>query len=290
MVRVPRSAIPMLLPASALFLILLGGPLVSLLGESLRLFVPGRVGAAEDAPFTLANYAELVNWAYLRFFWETLRISFIAALISLALGFLIAHSVARTPSTLVRKLWIGFLISMMFISIIVRVYSLELTFGPVGFLNWMPRMLGLGRSSITMIEIVVVAGLVHFTLPLTALTLVGAIQNINPRLVEAAQALGAPRWKAHLSVTLPLSMRGLLAAFLIAFTLSISGFVIPMILGKGRVLFVSNLIYSRFSEVANYPSGSALSVSLLVLSFIIVYGISVLVGRRLKTAQQVSTS
>ena len=99
---------------------------------------------------------------------------------------------------------------------------------------------------------------------MATLTLLGTIQNVDPRLVDAAQALGAPGWKAHLTITLPLCMRGLLAAFLFAFTFSISAFVIPMILGKGRVLFISNLIYNRFSEIANYPSGAAISIVLFV--------------------------
>ena len=56
-----------------------------------------------------------------------------------------------------------------------------------------------------------------------------------------------------MTVTVPLSSRGILSAFLISYTLCISAFVVPMVLGKGKVLFVSNLIYNRFSEIANYP-------------------------------------
>ena len=73
---------------------------------------------------------------------------------------------------------------------------------------------------------------------------------------------------------------GLLSAFLISFTLCLSAFVVPMILGKGKILFVSNLIYARFSEIANYPSGSAISIIMLVLSLLIIYGVSYLVTSR----------
>ena len=54
---------------------------------------------------------------------------------------------------------------------------------------------------------------------------------------------------------------------------------VPMILGKGKVLFVSNLIYSRFSELANYPSGSAISVVMLIVSLLIIYVVSRLAAR-----------
>ncbi len=88
------------------------------------------------------------------------------------------------------------------------------------------------------------------------------------------RSLGAPAWRAHLTITLPLSRAGLVAAFLIALTFSISAFVIPMVLGKGRVLFVSNTIYDRFSEIADYPSGAAISVVMLVVSLLVVMGLS----------------
>jgi ABC-type spermidine/putrescine transport system permease subunit I len=72
-----------------------------------------------------------------------------------------------------------------------------------------------------------------------------------------------------------------LAAFLFAFTFSISAFVIPMILGKGRVLFVSNLVYNRFSEIADYPSGAAVSIVLFSVALAMVYVLSSQINRRL---------
>src|SRR5262249_30050304 len=95
-----------------------------------------------------------------------------------------------------------------------------------------------------------------------------------------AQALGAPVWKAHLDVTLPLSARALLSAFMLCFTFCLSAFVIPLVLGKGRILFVSNLVYSRFGEVANYPGGAAIAIVLLLLSLAFIYATSLLASRR----------
>ena len=90
--------------------------------------------------------------------------------------------------------------------------------------------------------------------------------------------MGAPAWRAHLTITL--CIRGILAAFLFGFTFSISAFVFPMIPGKGRILFISNLIYTRFSEIANYPSGAAISVVLFVLAMLIVYVMTLMVNKR----------
>ena len=272
--KLTRSALLLLVPAATVFGVLLVLPLGGILDESFKVFIPGRVGSAADAPYTLANYFELFAPAYVSYFVGTFRLATIAAILALLVAYPIAYYVARMRSARIRNLAIGLLITLMFLSALVRVYSLELTFGTVGVLRPVLVFLEISTNSRGYIECLVVAGLLHFIIPMAALTLIGTIQNLNPRLVEAAQALGAARWKAHLTVTIPLSARGILSAFLISYTLSISAFVVPMVLGKGKILFVSNLIYSRFSEVANYPSGSAISISLLVISLTIVYVVS----------------
>jgi ABC-type spermidine/putrescine transport system permease subunit I len=260
-------------PAVVLMVVLLVAPLLTIANESFKSYVPGRIGGVGDFHFTFANYADMLAPAYLEYFGQTLRIGFEATLLGLALGYPIAYLVARQRSQWVRKALLTFLFSMLFMSILVRVYALLLTFGSVGMLRNTASILGYSPNSFGFTEILVIAGLLHVIVPMIALTLVGTIQNINPSLEAAALVLGAPRWKTFLAVTLPLSSRGIMSAFLIAYTLCISAFVVPLILGKGVVLMVANLIYSRFSEVANFPGGAAIAVLLLVISLAIVYGI-----------------
>jgi ABC-type spermidine/putrescine transport system permease subunit I len=255
-------------------------PLLRVLEESFREFVSGRIGSDADAPFTLANYIDLLHASYVSFFWDTFRIGFIASFLAVLLAFPIAHFVARRRSDWLRTTTIGFLITLMFLSVLVRVYAIELSFGPVGFARDIAPLFGVRSGSRFYIEFMIVLGLLHYVVPMSALVLIGTIQNVNPRLVEAAQALGAARWKSHLAITLPLSARGVLSAFLISFTLSISAFVIPMVLGRGKVTFVSNLIYNRFSELANFPSGSAVAIVMLVISLLVIYAVSRLTSSR----------
>ncbi len=272
--RPTRSALLLLAPAICTFMLLLVFPMATVLIESFREFIPGRIGSSANAPFTLQNYTELAGSAYVGFFLQTFWLGLIASTIALLIAFPLAYHIARQRSRVIRRIAIAGLIALMFLSALVRVYSLELTFGSAGFVRPLLTSLGLNPNSRTYVEVLVLIGLLHYAVPMSTLVLIGTVQNVNPRLAEAAQALGAPRWKAHLSVTVPLSMSGILSAFLVSYTISISAFVIPWILGKGRVLFVSNLIYSRFSEVANYPSGAAVSIVMLVLSLLVVYVIS----------------
>lgn len=272
--KLTRGSALLLVPAASVLVVLLFLPLLNIAVESVKEFIPGRIGSAANAPYTLDNYAELLKPIYFYYFLDTFRLGLIACLVALVVAYPIAYFVARQPPGAKRKLCIGFLIAMIFLSALVRVYSVELTFGPLGFLRPIASVLHLSPNGRTMLEMLVIAGLLHFVIPMAALVLVGTLQNLDPRLAEAAQSLGAPRWKAHLTITIPLSARGILSAFLICYTLSISAFVVPMILGRGKLLFISNLIYSRFSEVANYPSGSAISLIMLIVSLFIVYLVS----------------
>jgi ABC-type spermidine/putrescine transport system permease subunit I len=274
------GSFPLLLPAIAIYLGLFFLPLSWLLLESFRLYTPGGIGAAAGAPLTLANYAELLTPAFARFFLETMQISLLASLTGVLLAFPLAYWITRKLSARWRAIAVGFFVTLMFLSVLVRTYALELTFGAAGPLRPFLLALGISPNSRDYIAILVGAGLLHYIVPMATLTLLGTIQNVDPRLVDAAEALGAPAWKAHLTITLPLSMRGVLAAFLFAFTFSISAFIIPMILGKGRVLFISNLIYNRFSEIADYPSGAAISIVLFAVALGIVYAMSRFVAKQ----------
>lgn len=281
-----RNAVFLILPGLAVFTAMFFVPMLSLLADSFRLFIPGRIGAVAGAPLTLENYAELLQPAFLQFFLETFRISLITTAVGLFIAYPIAYRIAVTLSPRARSVAIGCLVTFIFLSAVVRTYAVELTFGSVSPLRPLLTLLDISPNSRTYLQLLVGAGLLQFAIPISTLTLVGTHQNLDHRLVEAAQALGAPAWRAHLSITLPLSIEGLLSAFLLSFTYSISAFVVPMILGKGRILFLSNLIYNRFSEIANYPSGAAISIVTLVVSVAVVYLILHIVTARMKNARR----
>lgn len=278
--KLTRGAALLLAAVLLVFLGLYVAPLATMARESFKVYQSGRIGGLAGT-FTFANYAELLSPAYAGYFLDTFRIGFIATALGLVLSYPIAYFVARGRGPL-RTVWIVLLVSMLFVGTLVRAYSLALTFGPVGILLPVARFLGVSPNSLAITELVVIAGLLHYVVPLMALTLIGTILNVNPALEQVAQSLGAPQWKAFFTVTVMLSGRGILSAFLLGYALTISSFVIPMVLGKGIVLFATNLIFNRFSELANYPGGASIAVVMLLLSFAIIYGIMRVVGRRLE--------
>lgn len=266
----------LLAPAS---LILVGGfalPLMELLAESLRRFTPGRVGIVPDAPFTLANYGDLFGGAFADVLLTTFWIGGLASLLALVVAFPLAWCIVRRFSPRWRTVSLGVMITLVLSSVLVKTYAVELTFGSVGLTRPLMLTLGIAPNARATINAVVVAGLVHAIIPVAVLTLVGAVQSIDPRLIEAAEVLGAPAFAAHREITLPLALPALLSSFLVSLTFAISAFVIPMVLGRGRVLFISNIIYTRFSDIANYPSGAAVSLAMLAVSMAVIVGMSAL--------------
>ena len=274
-----RWRLALLASPLVIYLVLFLAPLSFMVTESFRTYVPGSIGSTRDAPFTLENFAILIDPAYVFYFADTFRLAFIAAALALGLGYPLAHHIARRPAGFVRKSIVSTLVLLMFMSALVKVYALTVTLGPVGIGRPLAGFLDTGMNSRMMGELFVVIGLFSFLYPIACLMLVATIQNVNPRYLEAAVALGANRITGHIRVVLPLCLEGLVSTFLVVYTLGISAFVIPMILGRGQVDFITNLIFTRFSEIANYPSGSALSVLMLIVSLTLVFLISGLLSR-----------
>jgi putative spermidine/putrescine transport system permease protein len=281
--RVTALRWALLAPGLLILAGLLAAP-VALMGiESFRPFIAGRAGAG--AGWTLRNYSELLEPAYVFYFWETFRIGFLVSAVAVLLAAPLAWQAARTQRRALRVAIFGLLIGLLFMSLVARLYAIQMTWGSTGPLAFFGTLIGVPARSARYAEVQVIIGLLHFVLPVAALMLIGTFQNISPRLEEAAAALGAPRWRVALDVTLPLAIPGLFSAFMIGFAMCISNFVVPLILGRGIVLFTTNLMYVRLTEVANYPSGAAIGLIMLTLAIAVVYAMTVIV-RRLLPAEQ----
>ena len=260
-----------LIPVAA-YGILFIGPLGLMAYESFNLSVPGRVTAS--GVLTFANYKNLLSAGYVRYLADTFYLSLIAALVALFVSYPAAYLIANTANTLLRKSIIAALICYLFTSALVKVYSMVLFFGPVGFQSVLTTALSVSPNSRLWAQVVVAVGLFQAVLPIAILTLIGTLQNIPRSLGEAALSLGATRLEKHVKVIVPLAVPGLVSAFLLLFAMSISSFITPLVLGRGQVFFLTNLIYSRFSEVADFPSGAAIGVTVLAISLFVVFGVT----------------
>lgn len=273
----------LLLPVGVVMLFFFLGGIAILVVQSFQIYVPGRIIQISNE-LTLENYVEYFGRTavYYGFLWDTLRLSGIAVAISVLIAYPLAYKIVRTKSVMIKKILLTAIVTSFFLNGIVKVYSWVVVLGDTGLVNSAARFIGLHGTRLLGTDSAVIIGLVYFLSPIAAMALIGPIKNVDPSLEESSMNLGADLTKTFFRVTLPLSMPGIIAATLLTYALGVSAFMIPAFLGRGIVLFMSNIVYNRFSDTFNYPGGAALGVVLLAITILIAYGVNKIMTTRLK--------
>ncbi len=213
--------------------------------------------------------------------WATLRIGFITTVVSLLIGYPLAHWMARMHSRLGHALALMAVIAPLLTGIVVRTFAWMTILQDKGVINTLLIDWGIVSKPLPLMynDFGTVVALVHIYVPFMVLTLIGVIGRIDERLEQAARSLGAGRLRAFVEVTLPLSLPGILAGSLLVFALSISAYVTPVLLGGNNVLTLPMLIYQQVSASFNLGFAGALGVVLLVVSLALVFAYNTILGR-----------
>ncbi len=230
--------------------------------SSLSLYVP---------EWTLANYATLVqDGFYLGLLGRTMLLGLCVTAATILLGYPLAVLIARGPAKW-RSVLLVVVLSPMLVNLVVRSYAWLVLLGDHGMLNGWLAWAGLTDHPLALTGnmLGVVIALTHMGLPLMVLSLTAILGGVDDRLLEAAESLGASRWRRFRSVLLPLSLPGIGSGSLLVFCLSVSAFITPQLLGGGRVPTVATTIYQKFTLSLNWPLGSALVLLLLVTNLVL---------------------
>jgi putative spermidine/putrescine transport system permease protein len=262
---VPPRAAPwlMLLPALLLTGLLLAG-LALIADSSLRVLDRDtfRLGEA----WSLANYAELLRQpAYLRIALRTTAAAAIVTVLTLVLAFPYAYLMVRTASPAARKLLLAALFLPFFLGQVVRAYGWLILLGKQGLLN--AALGGVGLPAVQLIYTYpgVLLGLVQYMLPFAVLLLAPALTAIPEEVELASASLGGTGLATLRHVLLPLARPGLAAAGVVVFTLTLTDFAIPEIMGGGGNDFVANATYDAFFQLSDAGAGGAMGVMLTLL-------------------------
>ena len=123
----------------------------------------------------------------------------------------------------------------------------------------------------------VVAGITYNFLPFMALPLYVSLEQIDPRLIEAAEDLYANKIRAFLRVTFPLSLPGVVAGTLLTFIPAAGDFINAQLLGGPQNHMIGNVIESKFLELSDYPAAASMSFILMgaILAFVAIYALVV---------------
>lgn len=219
--------------------------------------------------FTFANYIEAwTNELYRVVMLRSLMVALAVTAATVLLAFPVAYFVSFYVDPSRKSLWL-FLITIPFwTSYLIRVFLWKVILGYNGVVN--SGLLGLGIISEPLQWInynvgAVVVTLAHAYAPFAILPIFVALEKIDRSLLEAGQDLGESRFMTFLRVTLPLAMPGVVAAVLIVFIPTIGDFVTPQLVGGPEGRMVANLIQLQYLKLDNYPLGSAIAVSAMMI-------------------------
>jgi spermidine/putrescine transport system permease protein len=191
----------------------------------------------------------------------------IALLISYPLSYWIAFRGGRWKNVLLL-----FIVGPFFVTYLIRTLAWETILADQGFVADRLRDLHLlgadGRLLAT--STAVVAGITYNFLPFMALPLYVSLEQIDQRLIEAAQDLYASRARAFLRVTLPLSLPGIFAGTLLTFIPAAGDFINAQLLGTPNQAMIGNVIQSKFLELTDYPAAAALSFILMAIILVLI--------------------
>jgi putative spermidine/putrescine transport system permease protein len=231
---------------------------------------------------TLENYSFVLSRRlYLEAIVRTFAIGIAVGLIDVLLAYPLAYFLVRTTSR-----WKGLLIALslapLLASVVVRTYGWYVILNRSGVANDVLLALGLIGDRIPFMPSsgAITIGLAHALLPYAVLTVMGGLDAIHPNLERAAMSLGASRLRTFLSVTLPLSMPGVIGGFLLCFSIAISAYATPAILGGPATQVLATAIYGFMTQLLDWSIGAALAVILVVSSLALLYLASRLGARR----------
>ena len=230
---------------------------------------------AADGGFTLANFTRMGNYigVFVRSFWLAL----VATAICLVIGYPIAYLISKESKRFQRismalimlPMWMNFLLrTYAWMSILENTGLLNRFFSAIGLIDLVNGILGTNMTHFNMINTpgAVVLGMVYNFLPFMVLPIFSVIEKIDPKVIEAAQDLGADSLTVFRRITFPLSLPGVLSGITMVFIPSVSTFVITKLLGGGMTIMLGDLIEMQFLGAAYNPHlGSAISLVMMVI-------------------------
>src|SRR5262245_60798102 len=219
------------------------------------------------AALSFRNYALLgSDWIYLASYLKSLEVAAISTTILLLIGFPLAYGMARAPRRLQGVLFM-LVVLPFWTSFLIRIYAWINILQRDGLLNQALLALGvLDQPRVWLAtDTAVYIGIVYSYLPFMVLPIYATLERMDETLLEAAADLGCPRWKAFWLVTLPLSMKGVLAGALLCFIPIVGEFVIPDLLGGSDTQMIGKTLWNEFFVNRDWPVASALAIVLLAL-------------------------
>jgi len=259
----------LVLPMYIFSILFVLGPLLYMIALS---FATNHEGLGVTFRFTLENFRKMADPVYVGTFVQSFQVAIMTTILVVAIGYPFGYFMAKQSKRGKRLLM--FLIMVPFwTSSLLRMYGWIIVLQAKGIVNTVLIRLGLIRVPIKILYSypAVLIGMVYALLPFMILSVYSSVEKMDWTLVEAAKDLGASNWKAFSTVTLKLTLPGLLSGVILTFIPSMGLFFIADILGGNKIVLVGSLIQDQLGRWGNWPFAAALSVILMILTSLMIY-------------------
>jgi spermidine/putrescine transport system permease protein len=221
-------------------------------------------------PFTLTNYSTLLTGVFAKIFFRSLLVALITTGCCLLIAYPFSYLLVKSKR---QSLLLLLIIIPFWTSSLVRTYALMAILKSKGILNAILLKLHLIDAPLALLysNFSVVIGLVYNLFPFMVLPIFTNMERFDFKLIEAAKDLGANRWTIFYHVFLPNTAAGIISGCLLVFLPAMTLFYIPNVLGGARSILLGNLIQDQFLVLENWPQGSATSVLLTLLLFVLLF-------------------
>ena len=203
---------------------------------------------------------------YVKTYLNSIKISTISTVLCLLLGYPIAYAIVRSSPT-TKNILLLLIILPFWTSFLLRVYAWMGLLADQGTINSFLMWLGVIDTPMRMLysEFAVYVGIVYSYVPFMILPLYANMEKLDMTVHEAAADLGARPTTIFFTVTLPMTLPGIIAGSLLVFIPATGEFVIPDLLGGGNVLMIGRVLYNEFNANHDWPVASAVAIVLLLL-------------------------
>lgn len=273
MLRENRTVV-LALPVLAFFTFFFIVPIFTLLALA---FNPKELGSIAIKPvLTLENFKLFFSYpVYRQSLINSLWLTSAATAICLLIGYPVAYMIARTANKRVQAFLVILVFSSMQIDLTVRIFGYLTILGDNGLINGSLIRAGVISRPLPLMynSFGVIVGLVNLSLPFLILPLIGIIESISPDLLNVARLLGCNRWKGFMKVELPLSVPGIITGVLFAFAISMSSYLIPVLLGGWGRAVLPVYVYQQISNQGLWQRGAAFAIVLLLTNLMVVFAL-----------------
>jgi putrescine transport system permease protein len=201
---------------------------------------------------------------YLTAFLTSIRIAALSTVIAVLIGYPMAYVIARAPDRW-RNILLMLVILPFWTSFLLRVYALSSFLRGEGVINNFLGLFNIPPLVMMQTDFAVYVGIVYSYLPFFILPLYTNLVKLDPSLLEASADLGARPFRTFLTITLPLSMPGVIAGAMLVFIPAIGEFVIPSLLGGPGTQMIGRILWDEFFSKTNWPRAAALAITMLVI-------------------------